>query len=572
MPVFMMTSVNTIYDVITQDTQPNDQMGTPLVDTSFHGLTHMALLNGTSLNELIIEASFQQQQKYLQDAALAATHCFNPVKTTDLRFRATIKLSPIIGELQPFDLESDSSGLAYALSTALTWGNKKKLFSQEVPSLPIFATGCVTVDGHIKPVGHIVKKINYTCRYAEEHLASHISPDKHPKFYIVIPSSNIDEINSQSDLITKIESLGGELIGIKYLSEALQKIMHDGFDGGIYTQNDQGFVGLNPISYEKRHLFMGREQLIEELYQKSLTALTQMTPLNVTGISGSGKSSAVLAGLVPKLLMSTDISINSNWIAIKPRQFNSIELLLTKLLTSLTNNDQTVEEWLNLFKTPELMAQNIHRDISNGQAAKTVANTSSTTLWIFDQFEEFFSLSLYSPQDTQRLLELLGYLAKECRLLIITILRTEYLSLLGHYLSNDVVLPRQLQPDEIDQIISLQLKYHRLSTQSAQADNHKPERQQHLQTRIRNAAIGKPLSSISYLLEQMYQTMITENSANTCLTHHHYEAIGGIDGVMAAQAETALEQGLQSLSEDKKTALINSFFEAFTCGCPIDFY
>jgi hypothetical protein len=57
------------------------------------------------------------------------------------------------------------------------------------------------------------------------------------------------------------------------------------------------FRGLNPFRAEHRQFFFGREALVEELRQR----LADHPFLPVLGPSGSGKSSLVLAGLVPTL-------------------------------------------------------------------------------------------------------------------------------------------------------------------------------------------------------------------------------------------------------------------------------
>ncbi|AFY43471.1 CHAT domain-containing protein [Nostoc sp. PCC 7107] len=57
------------------------------------------------------------------------------------------------------------------------------------------------------------------------------------------------------------------------------------------------FLGLYPFRQQNREFFFGREQLITQLEQK----LTQHNFLAVLGASGSGKSSVVLAGLIPTL-------------------------------------------------------------------------------------------------------------------------------------------------------------------------------------------------------------------------------------------------------------------------------
>ena len=57
------------------------------------------------------------------------------------------------------------------------------------------------------------------------------------------------------------------------------------------------FRGLNPFRAEDRAFFFGREALIAELQER----LADHPFLPVLGPSGSGKSSVVLAGLVPEL-------------------------------------------------------------------------------------------------------------------------------------------------------------------------------------------------------------------------------------------------------------------------------
>ncbi|MCC5639230.1 CHAT domain-containing protein [Nostoc sp. CHAB 5844] len=57
------------------------------------------------------------------------------------------------------------------------------------------------------------------------------------------------------------------------------------------------FLGLYPFRQQNREFFFGREQLIAQLQHK----LTEHNFLAVLGASGSGKSSVVLAGLIPTL-------------------------------------------------------------------------------------------------------------------------------------------------------------------------------------------------------------------------------------------------------------------------------
>lgn len=567
MPVIMMTSVDTLYEVISQDTNPINRLGAPRIESSFNGLTQMALQNPSShiQQRELAEAAFKQQQKYLSDAAQVAVNIFNPVITAEHRFRSTVKLTAITGSLQAFDLDSESSGLAYTLALALNWGEKKGLFNpRSIPSIPIFATGCVPVDCYVKPIGHLTKKIQYACDYMENN-----HPQKNAnstRFYILIPAGNLDEFLQNSALQDRVNQLGGELISISHVSEALHLLMGEAFDGGIFTQTHHGFAGLRSISYEQRHLFMGREALVQTLFDNSQTAIAQSCIHTVTGISGSGKSSAVMAGLVPQLLAYTPTSsqeqrlpFNPHWVLVRPNQFTNFDDLLYSLLASFTSDKPTIAHWLSLQAQPELMAATIQEYLEQHADDYT---EYERTLWVIDQYEEIFTHTTINPTQAQRLFALLSECAKQLPVLIITVLRTEYLGALGKQASVDTQLPRHIPATEIEKIIQLQLQYHRLNTEAAQAQHTNADYHQHLDHRIKNHAIGKPLTTVSYLLEQMHQQMIAEDASATLLKHAHYDAVGGIDGVISQQAELALQAGLSNIESHAHQATINGFFEA----------
>lgn len=570
MPVIMMTSIDTLYEVTAQDTQPIQKLGAPNIESSFNGLTQMVLQSPSERiqNREQTEAAFKQQQKYLNDAAQVAVNIFNPIITDGHRFRATLKLTAITGNLQAFDIDSESSGLAYTIALALNWGNKKGLFNHaNIPDIPIFATGCVPIDGYAKPIGHLLKKIRYACDYIEQKTTPN-SQHSSPSFYVLIPQGNIEEYEKDKELNHRVVSLGGAVKGIKHLSEALQLIMGEAFDGGIFTNINNGFAGLQSISYEQRHLFMGREQLIKELYEKSQMALEQAYILNVSGVSGSGKSSAVMAGLIPTLLSppllsteSPDRLFSPDWKLVRPSQFLDIDTLLAECLRCFTTDKEIITQWLALKNNAQKMGHEILTFLQKNNSSKNMQEARA--LWVIDQYEEIFNHHQISISDAQKLFPLLSALSEQLPILIITVLRTEYIGLLGGQASIDVQLPRRIQPREIEHIISLQLQYHRLSTESALTSDQHIERRQHLEHRIKNDAIGKPLTTVSYLLQQMHHQMILEDASSTLLTHQHYEAVNGINGVMAQQAELAITEGLSDYPEHQHNNILHGFFEAF---------
>ena len=69
------------------------------------------------------------------------------------------------------------------------------------------------------------------------------------------------------------------------------------------------FPGLRPFQIEEKYLFFGREEQTSEL----LTRLRKTRFLAVVGVSGSGKSSLVRAGLLPELHGGTMATAGSSW-------------------------------------------------------------------------------------------------------------------------------------------------------------------------------------------------------------------------------------------------------------------
>jgi ABC-type dipeptide/oligopeptide/nickel transport system ATPase subunit len=58
------------------------------------------------------------------------------------------------------------------------------------------------------------------------------------------------------------------------------------------------FPGLRPFQADEAHLFFGRERYVETIIDK----LNQYHFVSIVGNSGSGKSSLLRAGVIPKLM------------------------------------------------------------------------------------------------------------------------------------------------------------------------------------------------------------------------------------------------------------------------------
>ena len=140
------------------------------------------------------------------------------------------------------------------------------------------------------------------------------------------------------------------------------------------------YVGLDTFSSENRGIFFGRTRLIEQM----IAQLENGRFIAVTGPSGSGKSSAVLAGLLPKL-QDGAVKDSDSWYYY-PRLVPGSDPLrnLALLLQPVgTNTNDWVQETTYKFR------ENPHHLVKlvNHQEDKPV-------VLIIDQFEELFALCL----------------------------------------------------------------------------------------------------------------------------------------------------------------------------------
>ncbi len=280
------------------------------------------------------------------------------------------------------------------------------------------------------------------------------------------------------------------------------------------------FPGLRAFTPDDAPIFFGRGQkidsLIEFVRENRVTA--------VVGASGSGKSSLVGAGLIPRL-MSNAIEGSKDWLWLRftPGEIsdNPFTALAAKLETFLTRTN-----W-NTRKLSDALSQNpasIHEIIGQILADKLAW---VELLFFVDQFEELFTLA--HEQYRPAFIELLTQIANSSRVRAVLTMRSDFYQHCVAYPGLEELLTHSTFPLSIPRTFSLLEMIKRPAERAALVfDDGLPEQ-------IVTDTGNNPgaLALMAYTLDELYQLRGTEGK----LTYNHYKSLGGVQGAIGTRAE-----------------------------------
>ena len=290
------------------------------------------------------------------------------------------------------------------------------------------------------------------------------------------------------------------------------------------------YPGLEAFTPEQAPIYFGRGREVDQLLQQF--ADTQTRFVAVVGVSGSGKSSLVKAGLLPRL--RSGIIGNAPWIdlIIKPgeRGDNPYLALAFALKTALNLKGKTESDIANAMQADATVAQHYLTDL----LAKDPQ--LGELLIVIDQFEELFT----QCKDEYRLdfLGLLNAWVSWPRLRVIATLRADFYARaieepqLANLLRPTGTFP--LDPPSINAIYQMIIR---------PAEAAGVELEEGLPQRLLDDAGNGPgsLAIIAFTLNQLYEKEQQKPQPVQTISIADYDTFGGVKGTIQTCAEAAFK-------------------------------
>lgn len=316
------------------------------------------------------------------------------------------------------------------------------------------------------------------------------------------------------------------------------------------------YLGLSPFREEDAPLFFGRENITNRLYE----LVHHKRLIAVVGPSGSGKSSVVFAGLIPKLRQ------DERWVIIKCRPGKQPFYELVKVLTP------ELEPQLNeIDKLTE--SQKLGHVLEEGDIALSkfferileIHGDKHHLLLVIDQFEELFTLT--SEQKVSRdyidlLLEAIDQeafqLMKTLQITLVLTLRGDFM---GHALSNrplaDALQDSDLKlgPMTLEELRTVIINPARVTGLTFEAglverilDN--------IDLDVDHYMDSGNLPLLEFALEQLWQFQTKDG----LLTHEAYDAIGEVDGSITRYADDIYEALMPEEQKNMRHVLVQMVY------------
>lgn len=305
------------------------------------------------------------------------------------------------------------------------------------------------------------------------------------------------------------------------------------------------FPGLRAFDEKDEPIFFGRGLETADLIKR----ISQQRLMFVVGASGSGKSSLVGAGVVPKLKRGAVYGVN-DWHVVRftpgDHPFKRLALALLRTLPALKDpiaddEERAVQLAGILRKSPEKLAVQIEKWLDDEPDGIEI-------LLFIDQFEELFTTT--STADIMPFAEMLKQLSPQVR--VIATMRSDFYDRALKYFETT------LRDGSFTLDTPSAMALYEMITRPAAVTGLRFD--EGLAETIVQKTTGQKggLALLAYLLEAMYQQ--TAQRGDQRLTHADYDELGGVDRAIATRAQ-AIYTGLDLPDDRKRTAMQRVFHE-----------
>ncbi len=323
--------------------------------------------------------------------------------------------------------------------------------------------------------------------------------------------------------------------------QAVSEALHTTTPTAAPAVVENPYKGLRSFAAGDAADFFGRERFIERLVVRLSRAGRAGRFVAVVGPSGSGKSSAVRAGLLPAL-RSGAAPGSEDWFLIEmvPGR-HPFEQLETALLRVAVHPPASLLEHLS------------GTDGLRRAADRVLPEDDATLVVVVDQFEELFTQS--TPEEAERFVAALCQAVDDehGRIRIVATLRADFYDrplrhrALGELIRHGTEVLTPMSTEELERAIAGPAE--RVGVQCEPA----------LVAELVAAVVDRPsaLPLLQYTLTELF-----ERRTGTTLTVAAYRDIGGVSGALADRAE-ALFAGLEA---DEQEAAREIFLRLVTLG------
>ena len=329
---------------------------------------------------------------------------------------------------------------------------------------------------------------------------------------------------------------------------ALRKALAESAEPIAIWTKGSPYRGLAVFEFEHAPIFFGRSRAIDDAISALRTQATNGRAfVLVLGMSGSGKSSLVRAGVLPQL--------ERLWRRAVLRPGESTGDLFDALASALMQPEalpQLAADGTTSRELGSLLRQN-----PKGIALLvkgSLPQPESRLVLVIDQMEELFTLDNITADDRKRFVDALSALARGGRAWVLGTLRSDFyarceelpeLMALKEGSGQFHLLPPTAA--EIGQMIRLPARAAGLRFEVDTST------QMGLDEVLRDAAAGQPgnLPLLEFALEELYR----QRTAEGVLTCSAYTSIGGIEGALSRRAEAVFA----SVSPEVQKALPHVF-------------